>query len=61
MEAQKRPVVRRDYYFDEAMNVATDYLQALTVPATAAAAVPRSAEVVRPAEQPPRAAVPALP
>jgi carboxyl-terminal processing protease len=28
-EFAKRPVVKRDYYFDEAMNVAIDYLQAL--------------------------------
>jgi len=28
-EFAKRPVVKRDYYFDEAMNVAVDYLQAL--------------------------------
>ena len=26
---QKKPVVRRDFYFDEAMNVTIDYLQAL--------------------------------
>ncbi len=29
MEMQKRPVVRRDFYFDEAMNVTIDYLRAL--------------------------------
>ena len=29
MEQQKRPVVRRDFYFDEAMNVTIDYLRAL--------------------------------
>jgi len=28
-EFSKRPVVERDYYFDEAMNVVVDYLQAL--------------------------------
>jgi len=61
MEAQKRPVVRRDYYFDEAMNVAADYLQSLAVPATAAAAVPQRGEIARPVEQLPRTAVPALP
>jgi carboxyl-terminal processing protease len=61
MESQKRPVVRRDYYFDEAMNVTTDYLQSFEVPATAATAVPQSAEISRPVEQVPRAAVPALP
>ncbi|MFM8707908.1 MAG: carboxy terminal-processing peptidase, partial [Planctomycetia bacterium] len=30
MESQKKPVVRRDFYFDEAMNVTVDYLEALT-------------------------------
>ena len=30
MESQKRPIVRRDYYFDEAMNITIDYLQALS-------------------------------
>ncbi len=30
MESQKKPVVRRDYYFDEAMNVTIDYLRALS-------------------------------
>ncbi|MEY3204990.1 MAG: Tail-specific protease precursor [Planctomycetota bacterium] len=55
LEAQKRPVVRRDYYFDEAMNVTVDFLQAsgkpgIAVPAPANAIAPRqSAEVVRPA------------
>ena len=29
-EFSKRPIVKRDYYFDEAMNVTTDYLQALS-------------------------------
>jgi carboxyl-terminal processing protease len=29
-EFSKRPVVKRDYYFDEAMNVTIDYLRALT-------------------------------
>jgi carboxyl-terminal processing protease len=54
----KRPVVRRDYWFDEAMNVTADYLQSLVQPGSLAGAPARSAEVVRPA---PRAAVPALP
>jgi carboxyl-terminal processing protease len=55
LEAQKRPVVRRDYYFDEAMNVTVDFLQAagapgIAGPAPANAIAPRqSAEVVRPA------------
>jgi carboxyl-terminal processing protease len=46
--SQKRPVVRRDYWFDEAMNVTIDYLQSLTRP-EALADVPRSAKVVPPA------------
>jgi hypothetical protein len=29
-EFSKRPVVERNYYFDEAMNVVVDYLQALS-------------------------------
>jgi len=33
LEMQKRPVVRRDYYFDEAMNVTVDYLRALAAAA----------------------------
>ena len=32
MEMQKKPVVRRDFYFDEAMNVTVDYLRALAGP-----------------------------
>jgi hypothetical protein len=49
-------VVRRDYYFDEAMNVTVDFLQAtgkpgMAVPAPANAIAPgrQSAEVLRPA------------
>jgi carboxyl-terminal processing protease len=59
---QKRPVVRRDYWFDEAMNVAVDYLQALVRP-DIVAAVPQaqSAEVIRPADAPRQVAVPAIP
>jgi carboxyl-terminal processing protease len=59
---QKRPVVRRDYWFDEAMNVAVDYLQALMRP-DIVAAVPQaqSAEVIRPADAPRQVAVPAIP
>ncbi|MFM7041779.1 MAG: carboxy terminal-processing peptidase [Planctomycetaceae bacterium] len=57
---QKRPVVRRDYWFDEAMNVTVDYLQALVRP-EAVAEAPRSAEVLRPTPAVPRPAVPALP
>jgi carboxyl-terminal processing protease len=53
--SQKRPVVRRDYWFDEAMNVTIDYLQSLTRP-EALADAPRSAKV-----EPPVPAVPAIP
>ena len=61
LEAQKRPVVRRDFYFDEAMNIVIDYLQLLGG-AGAVAAAPQSAGVVRPATEPaPRAALPAIP
>jgi len=58
--SQKRPVVRRDYWFDEAMNVTVDYLQALVRP-EAVAEAPRSAEVLRPTPAVPRPAVPSLP
>jgi carboxyl-terminal processing protease len=58
--SQKRPVVRRDYWFDEAMNVTVDYLQSLVRP-EAVAEAPRSAEVLRPTPAVPRPAVPALP
>ena len=29
-EFSKRPIVKQDYYFDEAMNVTVDYLRALS-------------------------------
>ena len=45
LEGHKRPVVRRDFYFNEAMNVAVDYLQVL-----AGGGVPKPAEVSRAAE-----------
>jgi carboxyl-terminal processing protease len=47
MESHKRPIVKRDFYFDEAMNVAVDYLQALAGN-IALSAAPQQAEVVRP-------------
>ena len=47
MESHKRPVVKRDFYFDEAMNVAVDYLRTLAGAAGLAGA-PQQAEVVRP-------------
>ncbi len=46
MDAQRRPVVKRDFYFNEAMNVASDYLNAL---AGGAAGLARSS---RPVEKP---------
>jgi carboxyl-terminal processing protease len=59
---QKRPVVRRDYWFDEAMNVAVDYLQALVRPdIVSAPPKAQSAEVIRPADAPRQVAVPAIP
>ena len=45
-EFSKRPVVKRDYYFDEAMNVTVDYLRSLSGAAgitEAARAVPQKA------------------
>ncbi len=30
-DASRRPVVRRDYWFDEALNVAIDYMRSLGV------------------------------
>lgn len=47
-EFSKRPVVKRDYYFDEAMNVTVDYLRSLSGAAgitEAARAVPQKAPV----------------
>jgi carboxyl-terminal processing protease len=47
MESQRRPIVKRDFYFDEAMRVTVDYLQALAGgPASLARAVP-AAESLR--------------
>ncbi len=48
MESHKRPVVKRDFYFDEAMNVTVDYLRALAGGGGIANA-PQQAEVSRPA------------
>ena len=58
MEAQKRPVVRRDYYLDEALDVTTDYLQLLAGTALQPVVAQRTAEA-KPADA--RPAVPALP
>ena len=49
LETQKRPIVRRDFYFDEAMNVACDYLAAIA-PGKPALDTAQRAELVRPAE-----------
>jgi len=58
MESQKRPVVRRDYYLDEALDVTVDYLQLLAGTALKPVVAQRTAEA-KPAES--RSAVPALP
>ena len=47
METQRRPIVKRDFYFNEAMNVTTDYLNSL---AGGAAGLARS--TIRAGEQP---------
>ena len=44
MDAQRRPVVKRDYYFDEAMNVTTDYLNSLAGGAAGLARTSRPVE-----------------
>ena len=57
MDAQRRPVVKRDFYFNEAMNVTADYLTSLA--GGAAGGLARTND--RPAAEPPRPApVPAL-
>ena len=50
MEMQKKPVVRRDFYFDEAMNVTVDYLRALL----AAGGLADTARVLEPTPTPAR-------
>jgi carboxyl-terminal processing protease len=50
MEAQRRPVVKRDFYFKEAMNVTADYLASLA--GGAAGGLARSNK--RPAVEPPQ-------
>jgi carboxyl-terminal processing protease len=57
MESHKRPVVKRDFYFDEAMNVTVDYLQVLA--GGGITGVPQQAELTRPSSTP--APVPAPP
>jgi len=48
MEMQKKPVVRRDYYFNEALDVTIDYLKALT----AAGGLTATAKVEEPVATP---------
>jgi carboxyl-terminal processing protease len=51
MDAQRRPVVKRDFYFNEAMNVTADYLNSLAGGA-GLARTNRPAEAPRPAPVP---------
>ncbi len=63
MEMQKRPVVKRDFYFDEAMNVAIDYIGSLAG-GNSLAASPQQAErtlPVTPVPAPPSPQFPAVP
>jgi carboxyl-terminal processing protease len=52
MDAQRRPVVKRDFYFNEAMNVTADYLNSLAGGAAGLARTSRPAEAPRPAPVP---------
>ncbi len=52
MEAQRRPIVKRDFYFNEAMNVTADYLNSLAGGAAGLARTSRPAESPRPAPVP---------
>ena len=52
MDAQRRPVVKRDFYFNEAMNVTGDYLNSLAGGAAGLARTSRPAEAPRPAPVP---------
>jgi carboxyl-terminal processing protease len=47
MESQRRPVVKRDFYFDEAMKVTVDYLQALAGGAASLARATPAADAQR--------------
>ena len=60
MDAQRRPVVKRDFYFDEAMNVTADYLNSLAGGAAGLARTIRPVESPRPIEAPRPAGVPVL-
>ncbi|MFM8706666.1 MAG: carboxy terminal-processing peptidase, partial [Planctomycetia bacterium] len=52
MDAQRRPVVKRDFYFNEAMNVPADYLNSLAGGAAGLARTRRPAEAPRPVPVP---------
>ena len=52
MDAQRRPVVKRDFYFNEAMSVTADYLNSLAGGAAGLARSSRPAEAPRPAPVP---------
>jgi carboxyl-terminal processing protease len=52
MDAQRRPVVKRDFYFNEAMSVTGDYLNSLAGGAAGLARTSRPAEAPRPAPVP---------
>jgi len=60
LDSQRRPVVKRDYYFDEAMNVTSDYLSSLAGGAAGLARTGRPIESPRPTEPPRPAGVPVL-
>jgi carboxyl-terminal processing protease len=60
MESQKRPVVRRDYYLDEVLDVTIDYLQLLAGGPLQPVVAQRTAEAA-PAAGDTRVQVPALP
>jgi carboxyl-terminal processing protease len=54
MDAQRRPVVKRDFYFNEAMNVTADYLNSLAGGAAGLArSTIRAVEPPRPQQTPP--------
>jgi carboxyl-terminal processing protease len=52
MDAQRRPVVKRDFYFNEAMNVTADYLNSLAGGVAGLARTSRPAESPRPVPVP---------
>ena len=52
MDAQQRPIVKRDFYFNEAMNVTADYLNSLAGGAAGLARTSRPVESPRPAPVP---------